>query len=61
MTTPAKEPERLFDSQDAFFFGGLAIAGAGGAMISIAWTLVIAGIVLALKGFGPIVVRGGAE
>lgn len=52
---------KAFDIRDAFFFGGLAIAGAGGAAISLPWTLVAIGTVIAIKGYGPIVLGARAE
>jgi hypothetical protein len=57
MNPPTKEP--LFDVRDGFFFGGLVLAGAGGVMLSLPWTLVALGTVLVLKASGPFG-RGGA-
>lgn len=54
MTKPPREDR--FDIRDAFFFGGIVVAGIGGAMISWPWTLIVIGAVLALKAFGPIVI-----
>lgn len=53
MTTPKKES--AFDVRDGVFFAGMLIAAAGGAMLSLPWTLVVLGAVLALKANGPIV------
>lgn len=47
----------VFDLRDAFFFGGVALAATGGAMLSIPRTLIAVGAVLALKGHGPLIVR----
>ena len=38
----------LFDLRDAHFYGGLVLAAAGGACLSLPWTLVAVGAVLAL-------------
>lgn len=38
------------DMNDGFFFAGLALAGAGGAMVSLPWTLIAIGTVLAAVG-----------
>lgn len=59
MNTPT--PSQKFDIRDLFFFGGLAVAGAGGVMISVSWTLVVLGSVLAMKAHGPIVMVREAE
>lgn len=55
--TPPKEP--LFDVRDGFFFGGLVLAGAGGVLLSVPWTLVALGTVLVLKASGPFGRGGG--
>jgi hypothetical protein len=38
------------DVNDGFFFAGLMLAGAGGAMVSLPWTLIAIGTVLAAVG-----------
>lgn len=48
-----------FDIEDAFFFGGLFLAGVGGVMLSLPWTLIAIGAVLALKGHATVVARRG--
>jgi hypothetical protein len=61
MTKALRAAAAVFDIRDAFFFGGLAIAGCGGAAISWRWTLVILGAIIALKGYGPIVIGARSE
>lgn len=39
------------DSHDAHFYGGLVLAAAGGAQLSVAWTLVAVGAVLMIVGW----------
>jgi hypothetical protein len=46
-----------FDMRDCFFFGGLGLAAWGGSMLSVPWTLILVGVVLAGKAHGPIVIR----
>ncbi len=40
----------VLELRDVVFFGGLAIAGAGGAMLSVPWTLIAIGALLAILG-----------
>lgn len=63
MTTRQTPRAPLFDLRDAVFFGGLAVAAGGGAMLSVPWTLIILGALLALKAHGPLitVTRRSAE
>lgn len=50
MARHAKHASTHLDFNDRFFFAGLAIACAGGAMLSVPWTLVVIGAVLAALG-----------
>lgn len=54
MTTPQKPP--LIGAREAVFFSGLLVAGGGGALLSLPWTLVVLGAVLAIKANGPLVI-----
>lgn len=40
------------DARDLHFYAGLLIAGAGGALLNVAWALVGVGCVLVLVGLG---------
>ena len=59
MTTPpvvrtaARAVLQEISLRDCFFFGGLALAGAGGAQLSPPWTLIGVGAVLVLKASWP--------
>lgn len=50
-----KRSEPLFDLNDVVFFAGIALASVGGCMLSVPWTLIIDGAVLALKAHGPLI------
>ena len=39
------------DAHDVHFYGGLLLAGVGGTLLSVAWTLVAVGAVLMVVGF----------
>lgn len=38
------------DAHDVHFYGGIVLAAAGGMLVSVAWTLVAVGCVLAIFG-----------
>jgi hypothetical protein len=50
-----------FNARDALFFGGLLVAGYGGAMLSLPKTLVVIGTVLTVKGYGPLIIIRRSE
>lgn len=64
MTTPpvvrtaARAVLQEITVRDCFFFGGLVLAGVGGAQLSTPWTLVGVGAVLVLKASWP--TQGGS-
>jgi hypothetical protein len=44
---------REFDLRDAHFYGGLLLFGFGGAQLSVPWTCMLVGAVLAVVGLLP--------
>jgi hypothetical protein len=52
-TTGTREIARMFDARDVTFLLGLALAGYGGARMSVSWTCIAIGAVLILKVWSP--------